>query len=92
MTNHHVPADQLRSYVAGIFVGHRMPADDAAVVADNLVEADLRGVESHGVNLVSLYCTRLDGGLMMPTTTITIENDSANISIAQVRRESAIAV
>ena len=81
MTNHHVPADQLRSYVAGIFAGHRMPADDASVVADNLVEADLRGVESHGVNLVSLYCTRLDGGLMKPTTTITVEKEDASTAL-----------
>jgi LDH2 family malate/lactate/ureidoglycolate dehydrogenase len=81
MTNRLVPADQLRSYVARIFEGHKMPAEDAAVVADNLVEADLRGVESHGVNLVSLYCTRLDTGLMMPETKITIEKEDATTAL-----------
>ncbi|MBX9718876.1 MAG: alpha-hydroxy-acid oxidizing protein, partial [Microbacteriaceae bacterium] len=44
--------------------GHGVPEDHAQIVAHNLVEADLRGVESHGVNLVSLYCTRLDTGIM----------------------------
>ena len=76
MTNHPVPPDQLRSYLARIFEGQRMPADDAVVVADNLVEADLRGVESHGVNLVSLYCTRLDGGLMMPTVPLRCKKET----------------
>jgi LDH2 family malate/lactate/ureidoglycolate dehydrogenase len=70
-----VAADTLRTYVAGIFAGHGVPDDDAAIVADNLVEADLRGVESHGVNLVSLYCKRLDEGLMRPITKVTVERD-----------------
>jgi LDH2 family malate/lactate/ureidoglycolate dehydrogenase len=70
-----IAADTLRSYVAGVFADRGVPPGDAAIVADNLVEADLRGVESHGVNLVSLYCTRLDEGLMKPVTTVTTERD-----------------
>jgi L-2-hydroxycarboxylate dehydrogenase (NAD+) len=70
-----IAADTLRTYVAGIFTARQVPPADAAVVADNLVEADLRGVESHGVNLVSLYCKRLEDGLMRPVTTITTERD-----------------
>lgn len=70
-----VTAEQLRTYTAQIFTGHGVPEADAAIVAHNLVEADLRGVESHGVNLVSLYCTRLDTGVMNPTADVTIEKD-----------------
>lgn len=75
MTTVHLPADTLRSYVSRIFQGHRMPAADADLVADNLIEADLRGVESHGVNLVKLYCDRIDSGLMMAETKITVERE-----------------
>jgi LDH2 family malate/lactate/ureidoglycolate dehydrogenase len=73
-----IAADTLRTYVAGIFAGRGVPEADAAVIADNLVEADLRGVESHGVNLVSLYCKRLEDGLMKPVTTVTVERDEPN--------------
>ena len=72
-----IAADRLRAYTAGIFAGHGIPDDDAFLVADNLVEADLRGVESHGVNLVALYCTRLDNGLMQGHTDVVVEQEHA---------------
>jgi LDH2 family malate/lactate/ureidoglycolate dehydrogenase len=75
-----IAADTLRTYVAGIFAGHGVPSADAEIVADNLIEADLRGVESHGVNLVSLYCTRLDNGLMRPVTEVTVEHDEPTVA------------
>lgn len=75
MTTHHIAPESLAIYVSKIFQGHGMPAGDADAVADNLVEADLRGVESHGVNLVALYCSRINAGLMMAQTTVTVERD-----------------
>jgi LDH2 family malate/lactate/ureidoglycolate dehydrogenase len=47
-------------------------AADAAVVADVLVAADLRGIESHGVaRLESYYVSRLRKDLMAPRPTVT---------------------
>ena len=51
----HTDAERLRAVITGILTGHGVPADDAATVVDNLVEADLRGVDSHGAHLVALY-------------------------------------
>ena len=76
-----VTAEQLRTYTAKIFTGHGVPEDHAQIVAHNLVEADLRGVESHGVNLVSLYCTRLDTGIMNATAEVTIEKDDGTTAL-----------
>lgn len=75
-----IDADTLRAYVAGIFRKKGVPEADAVIVADNLVEADLRGVESHGVNLVSLYCKRIDDGSMKPVTEITVEHDEPTVA------------
>jgi LDH2 family malate/lactate/ureidoglycolate dehydrogenase len=73
---HHINAPDLRGYVAGIFEGHGVPADHAAIVANNLVDADLRGVDSHGVNLVALYCKRLDDGHMAKSAEVqTVRDD-----------------
>ncbi len=52
-----------------------VPADQAVVVADNLVEADLRGVDSHGAHLMSLYDGRVRSGHITPVTMVTTLDD-----------------
>jgi len=60
-----VPADQLRQLVAGLLEKHGVPSADAGIVAEVLVAADLRGVESHGVGrLYPYYLHRLEKGYM----------------------------
>ena len=70
-----VPADRLSAYCARILEGLGVPADQAAVVAGSLIEADLRGVESHGVHLVALYADRLRGGHLGGRTEVTVLRD-----------------
>ncbi|MFQ6075140.1 MAG: Ldh family oxidoreductase [Candidatus Bathyarchaeia archaeon] len=40
--------------------------DEASIVADALVEANLRGVESHGVRLLPVYVNRIKHGTLRP--------------------------
>jgi len=70
-----VPAAALRDYCARILEGLGVPSDQAAVVAESLIEADLRGVESHGVHLMVLYADRLRGGHLLPHTEVTVLRD-----------------
>jgi LDH2 family malate/lactate/ureidoglycolate dehydrogenase len=49
---HRVSASEARSFVEKILVGNGIPQDNAIVVAKCLVEADLRGVDTHGMNRV----------------------------------------
>jgi len=58
-----VSADALRLFTKSIFVRAGMAERDAATVADVLVWADLRGVDSHGVSRISMY--------LRPSTTAT---------------------
>src|SRR5437879_5676046 len=51
----HVPATTLRSYVAALFEAVGMRAEDAALLAELLVQNDLRGVFSHGTRQVPAY-------------------------------------
>lgn len=53
----------LRELVAGLFAHAGMPDDDAAMAGRILVEADLRGVWSHGVARVPMYLERLRRGV-----------------------------
>lgn len=62
----------LKNFVANVLVHVGVAPADAAVVADVLVLADLRGIESHGVaRLESYYVSRLRKGLMVPKPTVT---------------------
>ena len=62
----------LKNFVANVLVHVGVAPADAAVVAEVLVLADLRGIESHGVaRLESYYVSRLRKGLMVPRPTVT---------------------
>jgi L-2-hydroxycarboxylate dehydrogenase (NAD+) len=62
----------LKNFVANVLVNVGVAPADAAVVADVLVLADLRGIESHGVaRLESYYVSRLRNGQMVPKPTVT---------------------
>lgn len=62
--------------MAGIFTRLELPDDDARVVADHLVEADLRGVHSHGVIRVPTYVQQLRDGKLNPRPNVRIAVDS----------------
>ena len=45
----HVSAANARSFVEQVLVGNGVSKDNAVIVAKCLVEADLRGVDTHGM-------------------------------------------
>ena len=51
----HVPADLLRRQTAAILTSWGLPAEPVEATAHVLNEADLRGVDSHGVSMLTLY-------------------------------------
>jgi LDH2 family malate/lactate/ureidoglycolate dehydrogenase len=71
----HVTPDRLRRHCAGVLGACGVPEDEADQVARLLVDADMRGVESHGVQLLALYVNRLRSGHLRPKTEVTVEKD-----------------
>jgi L-2-hydroxycarboxylate dehydrogenase (NAD+) len=61
-----IPYDNLRSRVGEIFAAYRMPPADADRVAECLLEADLRGIPSHGINRIPIYTKRFRLSLVNP--------------------------
>ena len=57
-----IPADWLLSTVTATFVALGLPEASARAVAGALVDADLRGISSHGVLLVPMYAERIRAG------------------------------
>ena len=69
-------ADSLRSFCEEIFVSCGMAPEDAFIVADGLVQSNLRGVDSHGVTRVGIYAKRLKMGLVNPRPEVKILRES----------------
>ena len=61
-----VRADALESFVARIFAAAGTPAGDAATIAEVLVWANLRGIDTHGVLRVPGYVGRIESGEFNP--------------------------
>lgn len=59
-----VTASDARAFVKAVLIGNGAPADNAATVADCLVAADLRGVDTHGVNRIPSYMARIRQGVL----------------------------
>lgn len=72
---------ELRSFVKACLENRRVPADDAAIVADVLVTAHLCGIESHGIVRLSHYLRRIENGTIDPRPKIDFERTSATTGI-----------
>jgi LDH2 family malate/lactate/ureidoglycolate dehydrogenase len=74
-----VAPEPLRAFVARVFEAAGLPTKDARSVAELMVEADLRGSDTHGVIRVPLYLKRMRGGgiNMRPNIRVVSEKASA---------------
>jgi LDH2 family malate/lactate/ureidoglycolate dehydrogenase len=78
----HVTAPGAREFIVGILIGNGVPADNAAIVAKCLVEADLRGVDTHGMNRIPSYMARVRQGVLDPKASPTLHQMTP--AVAQV--------
>lgn len=71
----------LRDYVAATFVAADVPPERAADVAQHLVEANLKGHDSHGVVRVSWYLQAVKDGLTNAYAEIRVEKESETTAL-----------
>lgn len=80
MSNGYTYADWklMESFVTDAFCELGVPREDAAVCADVLLEADRRGIESHGVNRFKpIYIDRIREGRLCPETRYDVIKETA---------------
>ena len=69
----HVAWDKMNSFMIDAFKAYGVPEHDAAICADVLLEADRRGIESHGCNRFKpIYLDRFENGTLLPKTDIEV--------------------
>ncbi|HEX2500382.1 MAG TPA: Ldh family oxidoreductase, partial [Methylomirabilota bacterium] len=72
-----VGATDLQEFTKNVFVAAGLPSEDAALEAEVLVWANLRGVDSHGVLRIPSYLEMLDRGDINPRPAIRVEKETA---------------
>jgi LDH2 family malate/lactate/ureidoglycolate dehydrogenase len=69
---HRLDAEKLRRFISGVLQAMEAPAADADFVGELLVEADLRGVDSHGATRLPGYVGMIDNGHLNTTPDIKV--------------------
>ena len=73
--------EDLEAFVARAFIAAGLPDADAQTVAGLMVEADLRGSDTHGVIRLPLYVRRLRAGGINAKANIRVINESASVAL-----------
>ncbi len=67
-----IPRDTLLGFTTEVFQRAGVPRSEANLIADSLVEADLTGVDSHGVSRVPIYLKRIETGVVNPVARLEV--------------------
>jgi L-2-hydroxycarboxylate dehydrogenase (NAD+) len=67
-----IPAATLRGFLVDALRACGLPEADAATVADAMLEADLTGVDAHGIFRLPAYVRQLKRGVMNPRAKVTV--------------------
>jgi len=76
-----VPAAALDAFIARVFAAVGLPATDAATLAKLMVEADLRGSDTHGVIRLPLYVRRIRAGGINTRPNIRVVSDRPSAAL-----------
>ena len=76
-TRPYVSWEMMNAFMIAVFRKYGVPAEDAAICADVLLESDRRGIESHGCNRFKpIYLDRIENGTLLPVTKIDVVKDT----------------
>lgn len=72
-------AETLMNFIQSVLISHHVKKEEAEIIADSLVRADLEGVGSHGISRLPIYSKRLQEGRINPTPSIKIEKKGSSV-------------
>jgi LDH2 family malate/lactate/ureidoglycolate dehydrogenase len=65
--------EDAEAFVVALLEASGVCKKNAEIISRGLVQADLRGVESHGINRISSYLGRIRGGVLDPKAEPTLK-------------------
>ena len=81
MENIKVSAKQAQDFCVECFEKYGVPRKDAENIADNLVLANLRGVDSHGIIRIPYYVEGIRKGFVQRSSEIQVAEESSSITL-----------
>ena len=76
------PFDKMEQFMVDVFVKVGVPEADARICAEVLIEADKRGIDSHGVGRFRpIYIDRIKAGLQNPLTNFEILREGPTTAV-----------
>jgi len=72
----YIKAEELHNFTTEILIKNGVPSNDAEIVAESLIFANLRGVDTHGVLRLKIYVDRINAGGNNPAPSIKVVEDS----------------
>ncbi len=69
----YIKSSEAHNFVQAILIGNGVPKENANVIAQCLVAADLRGVDTHGINRIPSYMARIRSGVLDPKAQPTVQ-------------------
>ncbi len=80
--NNIIDWETLGSFMKDVFMKVGVPAEDAEICTDVLMESDRRGIESHGVNRFKpIYIDRIKLGIQNPVTNFEIIKETSTTAV-----------
>ncbi|MHB1346676.1 MAG: Ldh family oxidoreductase [Candidatus Humimicrobiaceae bacterium] len=74
--------EKIEQFMVDVFVKEGVPKSDARICADVLIEADKRGIDSHGVGRFKpIYIDRIKAGLQNPLTDFEILREGPTTAV-----------
>ena len=86
-----IPAEEMRAFVASIFLQVGMKTERSAELADYLVRSDLRCVFSHGTSQAIGYARLMRDGKVNPDPRLRVTEDSPSVAWRRSRHSSQAA-
>ena len=72
-----VDANDAITFASSLLTGQGVSAEDSAAIATCLVQADLRGVQTHGMSRLPIYVKRVKRGLVNPVPSMKLTKPMA---------------
>ena len=76
-----INADDLRSFAGAILLAAGSQRGEAEEVARHLVEANLKGHDSHGVGMIATYVRNVRAGLLKPNQHARLLSEAGSIAV-----------
>jgi LDH2 family malate/lactate/ureidoglycolate dehydrogenase len=74
-------ADALAEFATTVLERCGVPSPDARLTADCLIDANLYGVETHGIRLLSIYARRLRSSTINPRPRVRVVHETATAAV-----------